>query len=256
MKKIKLFLRNIFFAFLYPRPIVGIFYLPKFFANYLEFKKNSTQVSVDIKDFHPCLMDSVTNTPFDAHYFYQGAWLARKIRHSAQPTHVDIGSSVLTMSVLSAFVNVTFIDFRPLYLKIEGMNCIAGDILNLEFESNSIHSLSCLHVLEHIGLGRYGDPIDPSGSELGAKELARVLAIGGSLFLSVPVGRERVCFNAHRVFSPQTVVDMFRGLKLVDFSCVNDAGQFLQNQPLDVAINNEYGCGFFHFEKNHDLALR
>ena len=241
---------------MYPRPLLGIFYLPRFFLNFIQYKKNGGHENISLKDVHPCLLDWVVKTPFDAHYFYQGAWFARKIKKNITPQsmHVDIGSSVLTMSVLSAFVNTTFVDYRPLDVKIDGLNCIAGNILNLQFESNSIESLSCLHVMEHIGLGRYGDPIDAFGSQRAAKELARVLATGGSLFLSVPIGRDRVCFNAHRVFSPYSVINMFKALSLVEFSCVNDDGQYLHDQTMEVALNYDYGCGLFHFVKHQSSS--
>jgi hypothetical protein len=251
MKKIISFLRNCFFALLYPRPLIGIFYLPRFFIEFIKYKKSGCNENISLKDFHPCLLDWVIKTPFDAHYFYQGAWLARKVKQKAilPSMHFDIGSSVLTLSVLSAFVNITFIDYRPLDVEIDGLNCMSGDVLNLQFESNSIDSLSCLHVLEHIGLGRYGDSIDAFGSEKAAKELTRVLAAGGSLFLSVPIGRNRVCFNAHRVFSAQSVINMFKELTLVEFSCINDEGQILHDQNIEVVLGYEYGCGLFHFIK-------
>ncbi|MCP2789027.1 DUF268 domain-containing protein, partial [Salmonella enterica subsp. enterica serovar Typhimurium] len=81
----------------------------------------------------------------------------------------------------------------------------------------SLPSLSCLHVVEHVGLGRYGDPLDIAGSERALAELQRVLAPEGRLYLSVPVGRERICYNAHRVFSPRSIVDALSGLALREF---------------------------------------
>ena len=65
---------------------------------------------------------------------------------------------------------------------------------------------------EHIGLGRYGDPLDPLGTRKAAAELQRVLAPGGQLLFSLPVGRPRVEFNAHRVHDPHEVASWFDGL--------------------------------------------
>jgi hypothetical protein len=104
-------------------------------------------------------------------------------------------------------------------------------------------------VIEHIGLGRYGDPIDPDGSIKAALELQRILHASGKLYLSLPIGRERICFNAHRVHAPETVVSLFPKLKLIEFSFVNDEGQFLEKQQLQTAKNLDYGCGLFMFEK-------
>jgi hypothetical protein len=106
-----------------------------------------------------------------------------------------------------------------------------------------------LHVIEHIGLGRYGDPLDPQGSVKAALELQRVVSRGGSLYLSLPVGRERICFNAHRVHSPLSILKMFPQLKLINFSMVNDNGEYVENAAVENAVEFEYGCGLFHFRK-------
>ncbi len=249
MGKFKTFARNWIAAFLYPKPFIGLFYLPRFFKHWIQYKRIARGQNIGFMDFHPCLGDWSTNTPFDAHYFYQGAWLARKLAQSKPIQHVDIASSVLTIGVLSAMVNTVFVDYRPLKTSLPGLTSLPGDILHLQFSDRSVVSLSCLHVIEHIGLGRYGDPIDPDGSLKAAKELQRVIASGGNIFLSLPIGKERVCFNAHRVHAPASVLAMFTEMSLVDFSYVDDAGQFHQKQSIEVASSLQYGCGMFHFQK-------
>ena len=236
-------------AAIYPIPLIGLFYLPRYLSHWKKYSRADKRRRVGVLDTQPCLGDWTTHTPFDAHYFYQGAWLARKLAHPKPDQHVDIGSSVLTMSVLSAFVNTTFVDYRPLKVSLHGLTSIAGNILNLPFDDDSVPSLSCLHVIEHIGLGRYGDQIDPEGSIKAADELQRIVGSGGKLFLSLPVGRERICFNAHRVHAPEMVIKMFSKLKLIDFSYVNDSGELLESQPVGAASQLEYGCGLFYFEK-------
>jgi hypothetical protein len=236
-------------AFLFPRPLIGILYLPRFFTHWFRYARTAGAEKIGVLELQPCLGDWSTHTPFDAHYFYQGAWLARRVYASKTAKHVDIGSSVLTVSVLSAQVETLFVDYRPLKASLQGLTSIAGNILDLSFSSGSIESLSCLHVIEHIGLGRYGDPIDPLGSAKAALELQRVVGRGGNLFISLPVGRERVCFNAHRVHSPVSVLELFPELKLVEFSYVDDAGQYAEKRSVEEAIGFEYGCGLFHFQK-------
>ena len=236
-------------AIIQPRPLLGLLYFPRYIYHWFKYAGNMPVGKIRLMDSQPCLGDWTTYTPFDAHYFYQGAWLARKLAHPKPDQHVDIGSSVLTMSVLSAFVNTTFVDYRPLKVSLPGLTSIAGNILDLPFDDDSVPSLSCLHVIEHIGLGRYGDPIDPEGSIKAADELQRIVGSGGKLFLSLPVGRERICFNAHRVHAPETVIKMFSKLKLIDFSYVNDSGELLESQPVGAASQLEYGCGLFYFEK-------
>jgi hypothetical protein len=247
--RLKLLVRNWLIAFLYPKPLIGFCYLPRFFSHWIQYAKSAVIDTINISDLQPCLGDWSEHTPFDAHYFYQGAWLARKVYAAKIAKHVDIGSSVLTISVLSAQVETVFVDYRPLKASLSGLTSIAGNILDLPFKENSLDSLSCLHVIEHIGLGRYGDPIDPLGSVKASLELQRVIKRDGSLYLSLPVGRERVCFNAHRVHSPISVLKMFPQMKLIEFSYVDDSGCYLEKRLVMDAADLEYGCGMFHFQK-------
>ena len=249
MVKLQIFAKHWIMAFIYPRPLIGLFYLPRFFNHWLSYTKTADSEKISALDLQPCLGDWSTHTPFDPHYFYQGAWLARRVIATKTPKHVDIGSSVLTISVLSAQVETVFVDYRPLKASLPGLTSIAGNILDLPFADASIDSLSCLHVIEHIGLGRYGDPIDPQGSIKAALELQRIVSRGGNLFLSLPIGRERVCFNAHRVHAPSSVLALFADMNLVEFSFVDDAGQYCEHQSMETADGLEYGCGLFHFQK-------
>ncbi len=247
--RLKLLVRHWLMAFIYPRPLLGLWYLPRFFSHWLKYRKTVGAEKIGALDLQPCLGDWSTHTPFDAHYFYQGAWLARRVIATKVAKHVDIGSSVLTISVLSAQVETVFVDYRPLKVALSGLTSMAGNILALPFPDDSIASLSCLHVIEHIGLGRYGDPIDPRGSIKAALELQRIVSRDGNLFLSLPIGRERVCFNAHRVHAPTSVFALFPDMKLIEFSFVDDAGLYHEHQSVEAAIGLEYGCGLFHFQK-------
>lgn len=249
MTRAATFLRNWVLAFLTPRPLVGALYLPRYVRHWREYARGAGHATPRFADAYPCLGDWTSTTPFDPHYFYQGAWLARRIATRNPSRHVDIGSSTLTLSVLSATTETLHIDYRPLEAELPGLRCLSGDILALPLEDGSVDSLSCLHVIEHIGLGRYGDRIDPEGSRKAARELARVLAPGGRLYLSTPVGRERICFNAHRVFAPETVLGMLQPLRLEAFALVDDAGSFHDPGELGSAHGLEYGCGLFELSR-------
>lgn len=185
------------------------------------------------------------------HYFLQDLWAARKIYERRPEKHLDIGSAVgsFVAHVLS-FMPVTLIDIRPLSSKVKGLTYIQDDATDLKgFADDSVDSLSCLHAVEHFGLGRYGDPIDPEGSFKAMRAMARVLKPGGRLYLSMPVGRERVEFNSQRIISPGTVMETLKDLKLVSFSAVNDAGDFLENQDWAKYADSRYACGMFEFTK-------
>jgi SAM-dependent methyltransferase len=163
--------------------------------------------------------------------------------------HVDVASQVVFPSLLAASLPVLFVDYRPLKASLTGFHSVAGDILRLPLREGSVPSISCLHVAEHVGLGRYGDPIDPAGTRKAAAELARVLAPGGTLLFAVPVGRERVVFNAHRVHDPATIRAYFSALTLCELSGVDDRGVYTEYAGLDMFRNNEYACGMFRFTK-------
>jgi hypothetical protein len=234
--------------FVDPRRLGSLIRLPLFLIEWRAYRRRSGE-RVAAADLYPCLMDRTAQTPFDPHYFYQGAWIARKLAEQRPAAHVDIASSVLTVSVLSAFVPTTFIDFRPLPVNLTNLQTRAGDIMRLPFAEGELCSLSCLHVIEHIGLGRYGDPLDPDGLRKAASELKRVVARNGRLYLSTPVGRERVCFNAHRISSPGSLIALFDGFDLASFGLVDDQGAFRPGASPADGENLEYGCGLFEFVK-------
>ena len=242
-------LRQWVLAFVTPRPLVGFAYLHRYALDWIRFRRKPGAPRLSFADSYPCLTDWVSATPFDPHYLFQGAWLSRQLSLRSPGLHVDVGSSVTMLSVMTAWVPTAFVDFRPLRAGLSGLYPLAGSATCLPFADGSIHSLSSLHVIEHVGLGRYGDPLDPDGASRAAAELKRVLAPGGRIFLSTPIGRERVCFNAHRVFAPETVLAWFSGFVLAGFSFVDDAGKFHQEVAPSRAVGLDYGCGMFVFER-------
>lgn len=144
---------------------------------------------------------------------------------------------------------VRFYDYRPATLTLSGLTTGRCDLKRLEFEDSSISSLSCMHTIEHVGLGRYGDELDPYGDVAALAELKRVVSPGGSLLIVVPVGKERLCFNAHRIYGYEAVMSLFAGFDLVESALVTDSGEFLTN-PSAAAVNSQdYGCGCFWFRK-------
>ena len=223
--------------------------LIKFYNSYKKYEHLTNAEEISISDFYPCLNDDTSTAPFDAHYFYQGVWAFRKIKESGVKNHIDVGSEIRWVGLLSSITKVTFIDIRPFEVEKKDLTVKKGDILNMRFEDNSVSSLSCLHVAEHIGLGRYGDKLDPDGTKKACKELSRILAVNGNLYFSVPVGKEKTYFNAHRVHSPKTIIDYFKDLRLIELSGVTDLGKFIENIDIDILEKSNYACGLFCFKK-------
>lgn len=195
--------------------------------------------------------DRTETTGFDRHYVYHTSWAARQLAQLKPTEHVDISSSMFFVGIASAIVPIKHIDFRPPIFSMTNVKCSAGDLMKLPFEDASVPSLSCMHVVEHVGLGRYGDPLDPRGDIKACRELSRVLQVGGSLLFVVPVGRPRVCFNAHRIYSVEMVRELFPTLKLAEWTLLpDDETTGLINEPTESLANAQtYGCGCFRFIK-------
>ena len=226
----------------------------RFRREFVRFRKltrhHGTDLPLKWADRLPCLTERGDHTSFDRHYVYHTAWAARIIARLAPIKHVDISSSLYFCGIVSAFVPVVFYDYRRVSLVLAGLEVNLGDLLALPFGDREISSLSCMHVVEHIGLGRYGESLDANADRKAMAELSRVIAPGGSLLFVVPVGRPRIVFNAHRVYSYRQVLDGFPELQLQAFSLIPDdsSGLGLIEDPTEDYVNEqEYGCGCFWF---------
>lgn len=237
-------------------PLRYIYYKTRFCTQYLQFKeknkKYSKRFNMSWKTRYPCLHDNTNETYFDRHYIYHTGWAARVLAKTKPSMHTDISSSLYFVSIASAFVPTTFYDYRPADLRLSNLQSGSQDLCNLTFADNSVESLSCMHVLEHIGLGRYGDPVDPEGDLKAISELQRVLAPGGSLLFVVPVGKPTIMFNAHRIYSPNQIISAFDKLELKEFSLIpenqNDGG-ITSNPSNELLAKQICGCGCFWFTK-------
>lgn len=240
--------------FLKFNPIDAIYKYLKDLKNYSQYKNDIFPAT--FKDSYPHLYDRYENSgSFPRHYFYQDLWAAKKIYSFQVDNHFDIGSRVDGfIAHCLVFTKVTMLDIRPLVHNISNLAFQQANAMNMELiENNSIKSLSSLHAVEHFGLGRYGDPIDPEGYLKAINEMKRVLADNGNLIFAVPIGRQRLMFNAHRVFNPLYIKDLFtsgeNALSLIDFSAIDDDNVFIKNAKMEDYVNSDYSCGLFHFQK-------
>jgi SAM-dependent methyltransferase len=204
-------------------------------------------------DRQPCLLDGVAETPFDRHYVYHCAWAARVLARVRPDEHVDFGSSLNFVTIASAFVPMRFYDVRPPDLALRSLRIERANLTKLTIPDGAFGSVSCMHVVEHVGLGRYGDEIAPRGDLAAIRELQRVTAPGGSLLFVVPLGRPRIVFNAHRIYSYELVAEAFAGWELLEFTLIQDADRpgphVIENADARVAAEQDYGCGCFFFRK-------
>jgi len=226
--------------------------ITKYFNDFLKLRNQLNEENLKYHlNFDPCMFDSyIESGNIEKHYFLQDIWAARKIYNSKVDEHIDIGSRLDGfLSSTSIFTKVYEIDIRKSALNIDNVDFIQSSITNLPFADCTIKSLSCLHVAEHIGLGRYGDDIDINGTKKAVEELQRILAKNGNLFFSVPIGKDSIYFNAHRIFSVKLILNYFDKLKLIEFSYIDDEDILHKNVDINKNINLNYGCGLFHLKK-------
>ncbi len=224
---------------------------PRYLLELLRYRRMPGAESWSSVSLRPMLEDRTPTTGYDGHYLHLGAWAFRHLVANRPIRHVDVGGQIGWVACLSAITEVLFIDVRPFTGSVENLESRSGDLVALPFPDREVGSLSCLHVAEHVGLGRYGDALDPLGSRKAIAELARVLAVGGRLYFAVPVGRPRVIFNAHRIHDPESIVRWMSeaGLRLEQFSAVDDEGRFAaEATPADYR-SQRYACGMFVFRR-------
>jgi hypothetical protein len=222
-------------------------------------QQEKLNISFPFGRFYPCLEDRFAGGgKVKGHYFHQDLLVAHKIFLNNPERHVDIGSRVDGfVAHVASFRKIEVLDIREnpgnliniIFIKKDLMDTIDGS-----FE-NYCDSLSCLHALEHFGLGRYGDPIRFDGYIIGINNMHKMLKQNGKVYISVPVGPQRIEFNAHRVFSIGHLLDIFNEKFVIDsFSYVNDQGYLHKDIELtEKEVKNNfgcfYGCGIFEMTK-------
>jgi len=189
------------------------------------------------------------------HYFHQDLLVARFISERNPKRHIDVGSRIDGfVAHVAAFRQIEVLDVRP--LRSDGHPNIRfrqADLMDAQ-NIGETDSLSCLHAIEHFGMGRYGDPININGHIKGIENLISLISKGGNLYISFPIGKtDEVHFNAHRVFHPKSILAIeavASKLLLERFDYVDDSGNLLVNVEVDDAVGRvNYGCGIYSFKK-------
>jgi len=241
--------------------ILNIFNLPGFYRELKIFRllsgsKDKRRFSIRNIDLYPCLGDNTSQTLFDTHYVYHVSWAARILEKVKPGFHVDISSLLYFNIIISAFIPVLFLEFRPVKVNLNNFSAVAANINFLPFKKESIKSLSCMHVVEHIGLGRYGDQLDPQGDIKAIREIKRVIAPWGNLLFVVPIGSPKIMFNAHRIYSYRQIRNYFEDFELVEFALIPDNAHergILFNATETDCDEQVYGCGCFWFRKEKEI---
>ena len=224
--------------------------------DYVTFIKKDTKKHspASLMTVYPRISDKTSKTPFEKQYVYHTAWAARCVQKNNPSKHTDFGSLLYFSTIVSAFVPVDFYDYRPAEISLPHLSSTFGNLVDIVLESDSLESVSCMHTIEHIGLGRYGDPIDPDGDLQAIDELKRVVRPGGSLLIVVPMGKlQHTEFNGHRVYEYEMFVSYFDGFSVEDFSYIpqtDDRGGIIMDTDASIVGQDSLGCGCFWFKKN------
>jgi Caenorhabditis protein of unknown function, DUF268 len=233
---------------------------PAYFADYLELKRQRpAEDTFAYGKLYPCLGDRfATSGDAKGHYFHQDLLVASRIFKNNPTQHIDVGSRVDGfVAHVASYRRISVVDIRPLTNRIRNIDFLQADLMSELPRSlvASCDSLSCLHALEHFGLGRYGDTVQWNGYSVGFDNLIAMIKPGGKFYFSVPIGPQRIEFNAHRVFAIEFLLKMFFGrLQLDEFSYVDDRGDLHESIELDehtIAGNCgcSLGCGIFELTK-------
>lgn len=234
--------------------IRNIKYIPRFLKDVWQFKKSDGQID----GYFPCISD-YHESAGDAkgHYFHQDIIVAQYIYNAKPNRHLDVGSRIAGfVAHVSVFREIEVVDVRD--LSINGHSNIIFkklDMCESVSDIDKYDSVSCLHAIEHFGLGRYGDQIDPDGYKKGFENLIKILQPGGLLYISFPIANSnRVDFNAHRVFKANDILkwtDDWESLRLVNFDYINDNDELIRNASINgnQLSNINYGCGIYTIQK-------
>ncbi len=225
----------------------------RFLKDYLAFKKFGGRIDRLFPIYYDYKEQAGSAT---GHYFHQDLLVANYIARNNPMRHIDVGSRIDGfVAHVAAFRPIEIIDVRELRdTGHENIRFKRMDLMKHEaIEPNICDSLSCLHAIEHFGLGRYGDPINPQGHLIGLTNLLKMLKPGGTLYISFPIGSaDMVHFNAHRIFKANSILSWQSEtpLELISFSYVDDAGELHREVDIDtVPSNTLYGCGIYTFRK-------
>jgi SAM-dependent methyltransferase len=225
------------------------------FNNFLQkTQHNKTRFDIEFDENKVIYSEATNETEFDRQYIYHTAWAIRKIIEIKPEIHIDISSSLYFIGMLSAIQKVDFYDFRPANLILDNLKTESADLTRLPFANESISCLSCMHVIEHIGLGRYGDPIDYEGDVKAINELKRVTKKNGYLLFVTPIGsKAKIIYNLHRIYTHDQILSYFKDLSLVEWQLIPENekdGGLVSNPSPDLLQSQNYACGCYLFKKD------
>lgn len=231
--------------------------IPKYWKDLRSFRRQASgRITI-----RPCLHDFHDSAGRVANeYFWQDLMVAQWIHEARPKKHIDVGSRLDGfVAHVASYREIEVIDIRPVQVNIPRVKFKQMDLMSNEvaarYGMGYCDSISCLHAIEHFGLGRYGDPLDPYGLDKGLANLASLLQPGGTLYLSLPIGKERVEFNAQRITDPRSLIALAEknALRISRLVVVSNGCDICEDpvtpDSLSALSNENYRLGIFTFNK-------
>ena len=226
----------------------------RFFIRFLKDRSRFKKLGGKISHIMPEFGDfSEAAGKAKGHYFHQDLFVSSLIRKESPKRHIDIGSRIDGfVAHVASFREIEVLDIRKLEQSVHKNIVFQQQDITKEDEKlvSCTDSLSCLHALEHFGLGRYGDNVDPQGHIKGYKNLVKMLKDEGLLYISFPIAAVSVvCFNTHRIFEPSEVLTWSDEMSLKLFAFVDDCGDLHTSADVGKLPKLDYGCGIYVLKK-------
>ena len=123
--------------------------------------------------------------------------------------------------------HITTIDYNKPICSHEKITVISyDDFVKCNTKFDIIFSYSSI---EHSGLGRYGDSLNPNGDIEAMDEIYKKLKNNGILLLGIPIGRDALTWNNHRVYGPLRIRLLFD--KFIELDWVGIDKNFMYYAP-------------------------
>lgn len=225
-----------------PTHSLNRFQVPKAFWSFMDelnTKWTREHIEIGIKTLNKDIKDV---TP--SHYPFAGKMLIDAINFLS----MDKNSKILVAGSASPWIeciclrygfnNITTCDYQIKKTEDSRISFIhASEISNNKFDLIISYSS-----IEHDGLGRYGDPINPYGPFNAVSEFYNSLNFEGKLLCGVPVYTQdvkavtRICANLHIIFSQKSIDKLFRKFKILNTIYMPTLEKIAswQNQPVFI----------------------
>ena len=234
----------------------SIFLFSGYVVDLFKFRKNYNGELRIVPSLHDKYL---SNGDYEHEYFWQDLFMAQRIFADKPTTHLDIGSRIDGfIANVASFRAVSVLDIREQIVNIPNVTFKQADLMDassLENYTGKYESISCLHTIEHFGLGRYGDPIMVDGMDVGFENILSMLSNEGTLYLTTPISnRSYVEFNSNRVTDYKKILETAErlGLKIIEFRTVTKAGvseSYSNASEILMSGVGDYTLGLFIFRK-------